>query len=177
MPLAQVLPCPQLIFPSKTWFFRIYLNFQWQKSLQNQYLTHFESKSYQINSIKSSRQNIFKNIKGTFQFLQKFQLLYNLFFIEEIIRYSRTFTPQVQMPWNQANAALLLESFPKRSRTQSEAFRFGEFHKYKQNNTNKLPTFIDRCSSKPWVLKFETILPHQSHLLSWKGSFQNHSCV
>jgi hypothetical protein len=74
------------------------LNFQWQKSLQNQYLTHFESKSYQINSIKSSRQNIFKNIKGTFQFLQKFQLLYNLFFIEEIIRYSRTFTPQVQMP-------------------------------------------------------------------------------
>jgi hypothetical protein len=29
MPLAQVLPCPQLIFPSKTWFLGIYLNFQW----------------------------------------------------------------------------------------------------------------------------------------------------
>jgi hypothetical protein len=25
----QVLPCPQLIFPSKTWSFGIYLNFQW----------------------------------------------------------------------------------------------------------------------------------------------------
>ncbi len=38
--LAQVLPCPQLIFPSKTWFFwGIYLNFQWQKSLKNQYLS------------------------------------------------------------------------------------------------------------------------------------------
>jgi hypothetical protein len=27
LPLAQMLPCPQLIFPSKTWFFGIYLNF------------------------------------------------------------------------------------------------------------------------------------------------------
>jgi hypothetical protein len=50
--LAQVLPCPQLIFPSKTWIFGIYLNFQWQKSLKNQYLPHSESKFYQINSIK-----------------------------------------------------------------------------------------------------------------------------
>ncbi len=42
VPLAQVLPHPQLIFPSKTWFFGIYLNFQWQKSLKNQYLPHSE---------------------------------------------------------------------------------------------------------------------------------------
>jgi hypothetical protein len=48
------------------------------------------------------------------------------------------------MSWNQANATLLLESFPKRSRTQSEASRFGGSHKYKQNKTNKLPSFIDR---------------------------------
>ncbi len=34
-PLAQVLPPPQLIFPSKTWFFGIYLSFQWQKALLN----------------------------------------------------------------------------------------------------------------------------------------------
>ncbi len=51
--LAQVLLHPQLIFPSKTWFFEIYLNFQWHKSLKNQYLPHSKSKSYQINSIKS----------------------------------------------------------------------------------------------------------------------------
>ncbi len=44
VPLAQVLPCPQLIFPFKTWFFGIYLNFQRQKSLENQYLSHSESK-------------------------------------------------------------------------------------------------------------------------------------
>ncbi len=53
VPLAQVLPRPQLIFLSKTWFFGIYLKFWQQKSLKNQYLPHFESKSYQINSIKS----------------------------------------------------------------------------------------------------------------------------
>jgi hypothetical protein len=34
VPLAQVGTRPQLIFPSKTWFFGIYLNFQRQKSLK-----------------------------------------------------------------------------------------------------------------------------------------------
>jgi hypothetical protein len=53
VPLAQVLPHPQLIFPYKTWLFEIYLNFQQQKLLKNQYLPHSESKSYQINSTKS----------------------------------------------------------------------------------------------------------------------------
>jgi hypothetical protein len=46
-------------FPSKTWFFGIYLNFQRQKSLLNQYLSHSESKSYQINSFKSLLIKIF----------------------------------------------------------------------------------------------------------------------
>jgi hypothetical protein len=31
----QVLPRPQLIFPSKTWLFGIYLNFQQQKLFKN----------------------------------------------------------------------------------------------------------------------------------------------
>jgi hypothetical protein len=163
-----VLSRPQLIFRSKTWFFGIYLNFQWQKSLKNQYLSHSESKSYQINSIKSSHQDIFNNIKGTFQFLRNFLLWYNLFFNEEVIQYSRTFAPQVQTPWNQADAPLLLESFPKRPRARSEASWFRGSHKYKQNNTNKLSSFIDRCFSKPWVLKFETILPHAESLVKLK---------
>jgi hypothetical protein len=50
-----VFPHPQLICPSKTWLFGIYLNFQWQKSLKTLlYLPHSESKSYQINSIIKS---------------------------------------------------------------------------------------------------------------------------
>jgi len=52
VPSTQVSPHPQVIFPSKTWFFGIYLNFWWKKSFKNQYLPHSESKSYQINSIK-----------------------------------------------------------------------------------------------------------------------------
>jgi hypothetical protein len=58
--LAQALPRPQLIFPSRTWFFGIYLNFQQQKSLENQYLPHSESKSYQVNSIKSCSSRSFQ---------------------------------------------------------------------------------------------------------------------
>jgi hypothetical protein len=47
-------------FPSKTWFLFIYLNFQGYKSLKNQYLPHSESKSYQINSIKSCSSRSFQ---------------------------------------------------------------------------------------------------------------------
>jgi hypothetical protein len=49
-----------LIFPLKTWVFGIYLNFQWPKSLKNQYLPYSESKSYQINSIKSCSSRSFQ---------------------------------------------------------------------------------------------------------------------
>jgi hypothetical protein len=68
VPLAQVLPHPQLIFFSlpKPGFLGIYLNFQGQKSLKNQYLQqHSESKSYQINSIKNpAHQDLSNNTKG-----------------------------------------------------------------------------------------------------------------
>jgi len=40
VPLAQVLPHPQLIFPSKTWFFGIYLNSQRKKSLKKINISH-----------------------------------------------------------------------------------------------------------------------------------------
>jgi len=54
------------------------------------------------------------------------------------IQYSRTFATQVQMPWNQAHAPLLLESFPKRPRTRSEASWFPGCHQYKTKQTNYL---------------------------------------
>ncbi len=58
--IGPSVPHPQLIFPSKTWFLGIYLNFQWQKSFKNQYFSHDESKSYQINSIKSCSSRSFQ---------------------------------------------------------------------------------------------------------------------
>ncbi len=148
----QVLPRPQLIFPSKTWFFGIYLNFQWQKSLKNRYLPHSEFKSYQINSIKSRSSRSFQQhqrhipIPLKFSatiFSHNFQPRFNLIFIEEIIQYSRTFAPQVQTSWNQAQAPLLVQSFPKTPRTRSEACWFSGSHNYKTKQ-NKLPSFIDR---------------------------------
>jgi hypothetical protein len=36
----------------------------------NQYFPHFESKSYQTNSIKSSHQDLSNNTKSKFQFLE-----------------------------------------------------------------------------------------------------------
>jgi len=87
--------------------FGIYLNFQWQKSLKNQYLPHSESKSYQINSIHPVHQGLSTNTKDTFQFLWNFQLQFNLIFSEKIIQYSKTSTLQVQTPWNQVDAPLL----------------------------------------------------------------------
>jgi hypothetical protein len=82
-PLAEVTPHSQLIFPSKTWFFEIYLNFEWQKSLENQCLPHSQSKPYQINSIKSCSSRSFQEHKGTFQFLLNFQLRFNLFSVKK----------------------------------------------------------------------------------------------
>ncbi len=152
--VAQVLPHFQLIFPSKIWFFGIYLNFHWQKSLKNQYLSHSKSKSYQINCIKSSHQDLSNNTKGTFRFLQSFQLWFYLIFSEEIIQYSKKFTPQVQMPWNQVDAPILFKSFSKRPRTQFEASRFGGSH-ISTNKTNKQPSFIDRFTkgNEPYEIK------------------------
>jgi hypothetical protein len=68
----QVLPHSQLIFPSKTWFFGIYLNFQWQKSFKNQYFPHSESKSYQINSVKSCPSRSFQQHQRHLPIPQKF---------------------------------------------------------------------------------------------------------
>jgi hypothetical protein len=135
-----VLLHSQLIFPSKTWFFGIYLNFQWQKSLKNQYLPYFKSKSYQINCIKSCSSRSFQQHQRHIPIPPNLHLWFNLIFSEEIIQYSRTFALQVQTSWNQAHAPLFVESFPKTPRTQSEASWFGGSHNYKTKQT----TFLHR---------------------------------
>ncbi len=70
--LTQLLPQPQVIFPSKTWFLGIYLTFQRQKSFKNQNLSHSESKSHQINSIKSCSSRSFQQHPRHIPIPQKF---------------------------------------------------------------------------------------------------------
>jgi hypothetical protein len=133
VPLAQVSPRPQLIFG-------IYLNFHRHKSLKNQYLPHSESKSYQLIPSNPAHQDLSNKTNNTFQFLRIiFQIRFNLIFSEEIIQYSRTFTPQVQMSWNQVHAPLPVESFPKTPRTWSEACWFSGSHNFKTKG-NKVPS-------------------------------------
>jgi hypothetical protein len=57
--------------------------------------------------------------------------------VKEIIQYSRTFAPQVQTTWNQANAPL----FSILQHPGSVDLITTEQNKTKQN---KLPSFIDR---------------------------------
>ncbi len=125
------------------WFFLPkpgFLEFIWIFSSKNhlkiKFLPHSESKSYQINSIKSCSSR-------SFQQHQNFQLRHYFILNEEIIQYSRTFAPQVQISWNQAHAPLLIKSFPKTTRTRSDSSQFGGSHNYKTRH-NKLPSFIDR---------------------------------
>ncbi len=139
VPLAQVLPCPQLIFPSKIKFLVIYLNFQFQKSLKNQYLPHSESKSYKINYIKSCSSRSFQQHQRHIPIPLKFSATNYSIFSGKIIQYSKPFAPQVQTLWNQAHAPLLVKSFQKTSRTQSEASWLSEAHNYKTNQTTLLP--------------------------------------
>ncbi len=77
--------------------------------------------------LNPAHQDLSNSTKGTFKFLRKFQLWFNLIFIEKIIQYPRTFAPQVLTSWNQAHAPLL-EGFPKTPRTWSEASEFGGSH-------------------------------------------------
>jgi hypothetical protein len=108
-----VLSRPQLIFPSKTWFFGIYWNFQQQKSLNNQYLSHSEFKSYQINSIKSCSSRSFQH--------------------QTHISVHLKFSAMILFNFRGRNHPIFKNFFATSPRTQSEASRFGGSHWYKQN--------------------------------------------
>jgi hypothetical protein len=88
-----------------------------------------------------AHQDLSNNTKGTFQFLRNFQLQWRNHSI-----FTNFFAPQVQVSWNQSPCThpLIIESFPKTPRTQSEASWFSESHNYKTEQS-KLPSFIDKC--------------------------------
>jgi hypothetical protein len=67
-------------------------------------------------------------------------------FSEEIIQYSRTFAPQVQMSWNQAHAPSSSRAFQRHQEHDLKHPSLVDLITTKQNKTkqNKLPSFIDR---------------------------------
>jgi hypothetical protein len=85
---SSVTSRPQLIFPSKTSSFEIYLNFQRQKSLKNQYLSQSQSKYYQINSITSCSSRSFQQQQQQrhIPIFPKFSAMINVIFSGEIIQ-------------------------------------------------------------------------------------------
>jgi hypothetical protein len=73
--IGQSVTMSSTDFSFKTWFFGIYLNFQCQKSLKNQYL--------KLNPLNPAHQDLSNNTKSTFQFLGNFQLRFNSIFSEK----------------------------------------------------------------------------------------------
>jgi hypothetical protein len=59
-------------FPFQNLVFWNLFNFQWQKPFKNQYLPHSESKSYQINFIKSCLSRSFKEHQKHIPIILKF---------------------------------------------------------------------------------------------------------
>ncbi len=124
MASLQVLSRSQLIFPSKTWFFGNLLEFSAaEKRLQNQGLPYCESKSYQINSIKSCS---FQKIQLNFQSRNR-----------SIFKNFSTASPNVMEPSPCTPASAELSMTP---RTRCETSRFGGSHNYKIKQT----TFLHR---------------------------------
>ncbi len=103
----------------------VFGNFQQQKSLQNQCLPHSESKSYQINSIKSCSSKSFQQHQRHIPFPPKYSATKKSFNIQHFLH------RKSNCHGTKAYAPLLVESFPKTPRTQSEASRFSGSDNYK----------------------------------------------
>jgi hypothetical protein len=73
--LVWLVPLAQVLLRPKLGFLGIYLNFQWQKSLKNQYLPHSESRYYQINSIKSCSSRSFQQHQRNIPIPPKFSAM------------------------------------------------------------------------------------------------------
>ncbi len=125
-----------------------FLEFIWifsgRNHLKNQYLPHFESKSYQINSIKILLIKIFattskahSNSSSIFSYDLIWFSVKKPFNIQELLHCKS------ERHGTKAHAPLLVESFPfqRDQECDLKASWFGGSHRYK---TNKLPSFIDR---------------------------------
>jgi hypothetical protein len=80
--------------------------------VSHQCLPHFESKSYQVNSIKSSSSRSFQQHQRHIpQFPRNFQLWFSFNFSEEIIQYSRTFVHKSKCHGTQKSDVTWLTQF------------------------------------------------------------------
>jgi hypothetical protein len=111
-----------------------FLEFVWIFSSRN----HLEINIFhQINSIKSCSSRSFQQHQSHIPIHPKFSATIEFNFQWRNHSIFKNFCTEVQAPWNQAHAPLLVKSFPKTPRTRSEASQFDGYHKYK---TNYLPS-------------------------------------
>jgi hypothetical protein len=138
-----VLPRSQLTFLSKTWFLGIYLNFQQQKSLKNQYFPHTESKIYQINSIKFCSSRSFQQHQRHVPIPSKFSARIQFNFQlrnHSIFKNFCTASPTVMKP---SGCTPPPQELSKDTKNVNWSIPVPWISSV-QNKTNKLPSFIDR---------------------------------
>ncbi len=141
-----MLPCSQLIFGSKTWFFGIYLNFF--SSSRNHLISHIlKSKCYQINSIKSCSSRSFQqHPRQNSQFLWKISAMMQFSFQwrhHSIFKNFCTTSPNVMEPRKPMHSSLRA------------------FWRRHEEHDLKHPGSVDLITTKPpitlvkflWVLK------------------------
>jgi hypothetical protein len=135
VPLAQLLPQPQLIFPSRTWFF---WEFIWIFSSRNHLKINIphnsESKSYQINSIKSCSSRSFQEHQRHIPIPLKISVKKS-FNIQELLNH--TFKCHGSKPMHPSS----LRAFQRHQEHNLKHPGSGGLITTKQN---KLPCFIDR---------------------------------
>jgi hypothetical protein len=138
VPLAQVLSCPQLIFPSKSWLFGISFNFH--KSLKNQYLPHSESKSYQINSIKFYSSRSFRQHQSHIPILPKISATIKFNFQRRNHLIFKNFcTAKSKCHGTKAHAPSSLRAFQRHQEHDLKHPSLVDLITTKQNKTNYLP--------------------------------------
>jgi len=145
---CAVRPCvttSSTVFSFRNWFFGIYLNFQRQKLLRNQYLSPSESKSYQINSIKSCSSRSFQQYQ---RHISIPQLRFNLISSEEIIHYSRTFVSKSKCHGTKTMHPSLSWAFQRHQEHELKHPGSVDLITTIQNKTKQTETFLHRWQSR-----------------------------
>jgi hypothetical protein len=120
------------------------LNFPFQKSLQNQYLSYSESKSYQINSIKSCSSRSFQQHHRHIPIPPKFSAMIEFYFqwrSHSIFKTFCTLSPNIMEP------SLCAPPCKELSKdTKNMIWKHPGLVDLLTTKQNKLPSFRDRLS-------------------------------
>jgi len=159
MLLAKVWTCPQLIFPSKTWFCGIFWIFNSENHFKinvSHILNPNLTKYFPLNL---AHQDLSNNINDTFQFLQNFQLRFNLIFTEKYSIFKNFCIASPNIIWTNPMHPSLLRAFQRHQKRDLKHLGLVDLitikqttflHIWKSNNQNRLCRREKKFDIKIW---------------------------